>query len=72
MAVRQENVRWALQDPAATVTTAAPTAPNTAALVLTAATVTAGPALEALFFLVACQKFPEERKQEKKKRTSSF
>lgn len=38
------------------------TAPNTTAcpLVLTAATVTAGPALEALLLLVVCQNFPEE------------
>lgn len=66
MAARQEDVHWALQDSAAAVVTAALTAPNTMALVLTAATVTAGPALEALFFLVECQNFPEEWKQKKK------
>lgn len=49
-AMRQEDVRWPLQDSVAAVATAALTAPNTTALVLTAATVTAGPALEALFF----------------------
>lgn len=50
MAMRQEDMRWPLQGSAAAVATAALTAPNTMALVLTAATVTAGPALEALFF----------------------
>jgi len=52
MAVRQEDMRWVLQDSAVAVSTAAMTACNTKALVLTAATLTAGPALEALFFFL--------------------
>lgn len=46
MAARQEDECWALQDSA----TSALAALNIMALVLTAATVTAGPGLEALFF----------------------
>lgn len=51
---------------AVTVATAALTAPNTTALVLTAATVTAGPALEALFFWWRARIFlkNESRKKE--------
>ena len=66
MAARQEDVRWALQDSAAAIATAALTTPNTTALVLTAAAVTAGPALEALFFWLCARIFlkNESRKKE--------
>lgn len=49
-ATRQGDMSWALQDSAAVLATAALTAPSTTTLILTAATVTVGPALEALFF----------------------
>lgn len=50
MAVKQEDVCWALRDHAVAVATEALTAHNTMALVHAAAMVTAGPALETLFF----------------------
>lgn len=61
-AVRQKDVCWALQGSAATIATA----PNTRSLVPTAAMVTAGPSTGRNLFLVVCQNFPEERKQDKK------
>lgn len=59
-AVRQQDVCWAIQDSAAAVATAA-----LAALVLTAATVTAGPGLEAFIFWLCARIFLENESRKK-------
>lgn len=69
MAMRQEDTCWVLPDSAADIATTALTTPNTMALVLTAAVVTAGPALEALFFGSVPEFFLKN--ESRKKRTSS-
>lgn len=59
MAARQEDECWTLQDSAAAAATAALAAPNITALGFTAATVTAGPGLEALFYFLFFGSRPE-------------
>lgn len=68
--MRQEDTCWVLPDSAAAIGTTALTAPNIMALVLTAAVVTAGPALEALLFGSVPEFFLEN--EGRKKSTSSF
>lgn len=65
MAVRQQDMCWAIQDSTAAIATAALAAPNIAALVLTAAMVTAGPGLEAFIFWLCARIFLENESRKK-------